>query len=109
MLAESSVYLTAPVGGVEQPDYLNAVVTVETVLSPRELLDRLHEIESDWQRTREVRWGPRTLDLDLILYGARRQRCRALELPLNGVLPCHASEDPPERQLERLRELALIQ
>ena len=66
LLAESSVYSTAPIGGVEQPDYLNAVVIVDTTLSPRELLDRLHDIENAWHRTREVRWGPRTLDLDLI-------------------------------------------
>ena len=68
MLAQSSVYSTAPIGGVEQPDYLNAVVIVDTMLSPRELLDRLHGIENAWHRTREVRWGPRTLDLDLIDY-----------------------------------------
>ena len=66
VLVESSVYCTAPVGGVEQPDYLNSVVLVESSLSPRELLDQMHEIENAWQRTREVRWGPRTLDLDLI-------------------------------------------
>lgn len=68
VLSESSVYVSAPVGGVEQPDYLNSVVTIETSLSPRELLDALHAIENAWHRTREVRWGPRTLDLDLIDY-----------------------------------------
>ena len=68
VLAQSSVYSTAPIGGVEQPDYLNAVVIVDTTLSPPELLDRLHDIENAWHRTREVRWGPRTLDLDLIDY-----------------------------------------
>ena len=68
ILAESSVYSTAPIGGVEQPDYLNAVVIAETSLAPRDLLDALHGIEADWHRTREVRWGPRTLDLDLIDY-----------------------------------------
>ena len=68
VLAESSVYSTAPIGGVEQPDYLNSVVLVESSLTPRQLLDRMHEIENTWHRTREVRWGPRTLDLDLIEY-----------------------------------------
>lgn len=68
LIAQSSVYATAPIGGVEQPDYLNAVVIVETSLSPRELLDALHAIENIWHRTRKVRWGPRTLDLDLIDY-----------------------------------------
>ncbi len=66
VLAESSVYRTAPIGGVDQPDYLNSVVLVESSLSPRELLDQMHVIENAWHRTREVRWGPRTLDLDLI-------------------------------------------
>ena len=66
VLAESSVYRTAPIGGVDQPDYLNSVVLVESSLGPRELLDHMHVIENAWHRTREVRWGPRTLDLDLI-------------------------------------------
>ena len=81
LTAESSVYVTAPVGGVEQPDYLNAVVLAETSLSPRELLDRLHGIENDWQRTREVRWGPRTLDLDLIEYEGASSDDPILTLP----------------------------
>jgi len=68
VIAESSIYSTAPIGGVEQPDYLNAVVIAETSLNPDELLEALHAIENAWHRTREVRWGPRTLDLDLIDY-----------------------------------------
>jgi 2-amino-4-hydroxy-6-hydroxymethyldihydropteridine diphosphokinase len=79
--AESSVYSTAPIGGVEQPDYLNAVVIVDTTLSPRELLDRLHDIENAWHRTREVRWGPRTLDLDLIDYAGVTSDDPELTLP----------------------------
>lgn len=66
VLASSSTYRTAPVGGVKQPDFLNAVAIVETSLSPADLLARLHEVEAAWHRMREVRWGPRTLDLDLI-------------------------------------------
>jgi 2-amino-4-hydroxy-6-hydroxymethyldihydropteridine diphosphokinase len=81
LIAQSSVYSTAPIGGVEQPDYLNAVVIVETTLSPRELLDRLHEIENSWHRTREVRWGPRTLDLDLIEYAGVTSEDPELTLP----------------------------
>ena len=81
VLAESSVYSTAPIGGVEQPDYLNAVVVVDTSLSPHELLDRLHEIENAWHRTREVRWGPRTLDLDLIDYAGVTSGDPELTLP----------------------------
>ena len=64
--AVSRLYSTAPVGVEEQPDFLNAAALVETQLSPAELLDALHHIENVHGRTREVRWGPRTLDLDVI-------------------------------------------
>jgi 2-amino-4-hydroxy-6-hydroxymethyldihydropteridine diphosphokinase len=64
----SPVYETAPVGGPEQPDYLNAVLLARTTLAPRELLDRLHRVEAAFDRVREVRWGPRTLDIDIITY-----------------------------------------
>jgi 2-amino-4-hydroxy-6-hydroxymethyldihydropteridine diphosphokinase len=68
--AASSIYETAPVGGPDQGPYLNAVVALETDLGPAELLAELHRIEADHDRTRDVRWGPRTLDLDLISHGA---------------------------------------
>jgi len=68
--ALSSFHRTAPVGGPTQPDYLNAVLVGQcSALSPDELLHTLHEIEANAGRTREVHWGPRTLDLDLICYG----------------------------------------
>ena len=67
---ESALFDTAPVGGPEgQPDYVNAVVVASTTLSPLSLLHRLHAVERSFGRTREVRWGPRTLDLDLVQYG----------------------------------------
>jgi 2-amino-4-hydroxy-6-hydroxymethyldihydropteridine diphosphokinase len=66
LLAVSHVYSTAPVGGPEQDDYLNAAVLIETELAPHELLALAHRIEADHHRTREVRWGPRTLDIDII-------------------------------------------
>ena len=66
VVAASDVYETDPVGGIEQPVFCNAVVLVRTTLDPHALLDLAHRIEEDWQRTREVRWGPRTLDIDLI-------------------------------------------
>lgn len=69
VVAVSSIYETAPVGGPEQGDYLNAVVVVDTVLDPGTVLDRLLEIERDHGRERQEPGGPRTLDLDLILYG----------------------------------------
>lgn len=65
----SSVVETDPVGGPEQPAYLNAVVTGTTHLAPSSLLAALHDIERAHGRTREILWGPRTLDLDLIQYG----------------------------------------
>lgn len=64
----SPVVETAPVGGPEQPDYLNAVTLLETTLSPLELLAACQQVEAEHGRTRDVRWGPRTLDLDLIVY-----------------------------------------
>ncbi len=64
----SSLINTAPYGGVEQDDFLNGVCAIETVLSPQQLLDALHEIEEQYHRTREIHWGPRTLDLDIIFY-----------------------------------------
>ncbi len=60
--------VTAPYGGVEQDDYLNAVLWADTYHSPERLLDILHGIEADADRVREIRWGPRTLDLDILLY-----------------------------------------
>ncbi len=65
----SPVYSTEPVGGPEQPDYLNAVVAIETDLSPQEVLALANEIENKGQRERTVHWGPRTLDVDVLLYG----------------------------------------
>ena len=65
----STNYETDPVGGPDQPKYLNAVLIAESLLAPHELLEYLLEIESRLGRTREVRWGPRTIDLDLIIYG----------------------------------------
>ena len=59
---------TEPYGGVEQDDFLNACLLLKTLLSPEELLERLHEIEKGAHRERIVRWGPRTLDLDILLY-----------------------------------------
>jgi len=64
--AVSPVYETAPVGGPEQEDFLNAVVLVHTALGPRELLAACQGIEAAHDRVREMRWGPRTLDVDII-------------------------------------------
>jgi len=67
----SSVYRSAAVGPGMQPDYLNAVLLLKTNLSAIDLLDAMHHIESAQGRVRDIHWGPRTLDLDLLLYADR--------------------------------------
>ena len=66
VVAVSPVYETDPVGGPEQADFLNAVVVVETDLTAHALLDLAHAVEARFARVREQRWGPRTLDVDLL-------------------------------------------
>jgi len=68
VLKVSSKYDTKPVGYIEQDDFLNCVAKVETILTPRELLTSLMNIENDLGRVRTLRWGPRTIDLDIILF-----------------------------------------
>jgi 2-amino-4-hydroxy-6-hydroxymethyldihydropteridine diphosphokinase len=68
VVASSRVWESDPVGGPAQPDFLNAVIRILTTLSPRDLLAACHRVESVLGRTREVRWGPRTIDVDLLLY-----------------------------------------
>ncbi|HTR97675.1 MAG TPA: 2-amino-4-hydroxy-6-hydroxymethyldihydropteridine diphosphokinase [Candidatus Acidoferrales bacterium] len=69
MVRASSLYDTEPVGDVEQPNYLNAVAQIDTELAPNQLLWNLLLIEKRLGRERTRRWGPRTIDLDLLLYG----------------------------------------
>jgi 2-amino-4-hydroxy-6-hydroxymethyldihydropteridine diphosphokinase len=66
IVAVSPVFETHPVGGPDQPDFLNAVVVAETLLSPRALLERALDVELMFGRERIERWGPRTLDIDLL-------------------------------------------
>ena len=68
LVGVSSLYESAPVGGPHQDRYLNAVALIETTFSPHQLLGALHEIEAGAGRVRRERWGPRTLDLDLLVY-----------------------------------------
>jgi 2-amino-4-hydroxy-6-hydroxymethyldihydropteridine diphosphokinase len=77
----SSVEETAPLGPVPQGPYLNQMVVLETALEPRELLVELHAIEAARGRERRVRWGPRTLDLDIVRYGTRTLTAPDLVLP----------------------------
>jgi 2-amino-4-hydroxy-6-hydroxymethyldihydropteridine diphosphokinase len=68
----SRVWETTPVGGPPQPDYLNAVLRVETDLSARDLLDAAHRVEARLGRVRTERWGARTIDVDILLYDEER-------------------------------------
>jgi len=77
----SPVYETVPVGGPPQPDYLNAVVLAEVTISSRDLLDRLHEVEAAFDRVRLVRWGPRTIDIDIITVAGEHSDDPDLTLP----------------------------
>ena len=77
----STNHETDPVGGPEQPKYLNAIAIAETELDPRELLIIMLEIENRLGREREVHWGPRTIDLDLIVFGDEVIDSEVLVLP----------------------------
>ncbi|MCW2917686.1 MAG: 2-amino-4-hydroxy-6-hydroxymethyldihydropteridin epyrophosphokinae [Actinomycetia bacterium] len=68
-VALSPVYETAPWGGIEQPDFLNVVVMADTRIPPETLLDRVLSIEDSMRRERVIRWGPRTLDIDIVTFG----------------------------------------
>lgn len=81
VIAMSSYYSTKPVGGPEQPDYINAVCILESDLPAMDLLSLLHGIEKSLGRERLEKRGPRTIDLDLIQYGALLSSAAELELP----------------------------
>ncbi|WP_436855922.1 2-amino-4-hydroxy-6-hydroxymethyldihydropteridine diphosphokinase [Staphylococcus caeli] len=65
----SPIYETEPVGFVDQPQFLNQCIEIETSLAPHDLLKECLDVEQQLHRVREVRWGPRTLDVDILLYG----------------------------------------
>jgi len=69
ILSSSSFYKSPPLGPQDQPDFINCVVKLETDLTAHILLEALQEIENQHGRKREIRWGPRTLDLDILLFG----------------------------------------
>jgi len=86
MLAASSLYRSPPMGPADQPDYINAVVALETALSAHSLLDALQAIEQAHGRVRgPQRWGPRSLDLDVLLYGREIINDQRLTIPHPGI------------------------
>ena len=80
-VAVSSVYETEPVGGPDQGPYLNAVVLGVTQLEPEDLLTAVHRIEDELGRVREVHWGPRTVDIDILAYGREVWNTEQLVIP----------------------------
>jgi len=85
LVAVSSVEETAPLGAMAQPPYLNHMVALDTALAPEALLRYLQRIERSLGQVRGVRWGARTIDLDLVRHGERRMRSATLELPHPGL------------------------
>jgi len=98
---ESSIEETQALGPVVQGPFLNQMVAIETELSPRELLDHLHDIEQRAGRERTVRWGPRTLDLDIVLFDHQTVQDADLSVPHPALT------DRPfwQRELAELRSL----
>ncbi len=103
LLAASAIEETAAVGGpAGQGPYLNQMVVADTTLDPGRFLKLLHKIEDDNGRVRAERWGPRTLDLDIVRFGTRRLRDPDLKIP-HPELP---NRDWWQREIEELDRLA---
>ena len=86
LVAASSLYRSAPFGGIEQPDFVNAAAALLTQLGPGELLDELQGIETRQGRERgDTRWGPRVLDLDLLVHGAAVVDQAGIRVPHPGI------------------------
>lgn len=96
--ASSAVEETAPLGGLDQPMYLNQMLALDTTLGPEAFLAACHQIEADAGRTRRDRWESRILDLDLVSYGALEIRSDAVVLPHPGL----STRDFWQRQLNQL-------
>jgi 2-amino-4-hydroxy-6-hydroxymethyldihydropteridine diphosphokinase len=83
--AVSSFYGNPPMGPVDQPDYVNAVVKISTAMSAPNLLQFLQSIEQKQKRTKLIKWGPRTIDLDILLYGSQQINLPNLVIPHRGL------------------------
>lgn len=81
IITASAVYKTAPWGNTHQPDFYNQVIGIDSTLTPDELLEGIQEIEKLLGRTREVKWGPRIIDIDILLWGARTMKTPHLTIP----------------------------
>ncbi|MGB0467379.1 MAG: 2-amino-4-hydroxy-6-hydroxymethyldihydropteridine diphosphokinase [Pontibacterium sp.] len=81
LVIHSSLYRSDPVGPQDQPDFINAVAALDTTLEAHCLLNQLQQLEQQHRRIRERHWGPRTLDLDLLLYGNQQINSQRLTVP----------------------------
>ncbi|MDB4898136.1 MAG: 2-amino-4-hydroxy-6-hydroxymethyldihydropteridine pyrophosphokinae [Firmicutes bacterium] len=124
LLRVSSVYETAPQGKTDQPSFLNVAVQVETTLEPLALLARIQAVEQGLGRVRTVRWGPRTVDIDMLLYGGQVFAEPALELPhprmlerafvliplleVDPLVSLPATGEPLQLYLDRLPDQAVV-
>lgn len=85
LLAKSSIFETAPIGFTDQDSFLNQVLWVQTKATASELLEQALDIETQLDRTRKVKWGPRTIDIDLLLYESEIIKEEKLILPHPGI------------------------
>ena len=99
VVAQSAMLLTKPWGKTDQPDFSNMVIAVETTLPPLELLDACLAIEHDMGRVRDIRWGPRRIDIDVVAY-------ERLELDLERLHVPHRHAHERDFVLDPLREIA---
>jgi 2-amino-4-hydroxy-6-hydroxymethyldihydropteridine diphosphokinase len=86
VIKSSSLYITKPVGLVEQDNFINAVIEVSSSFSPHELLLKLQQVEQMHKRVRDIKWGPRTLDCDLLYYQDKILSDKILTLPHKEIL-----------------------
>ena len=111
---QSSIYETAPIGYTDQPNFLNLCLEIETELSPQQLLKHCLDIEQQLHRVREIRWGPRTLDIENLLYSdniietdnlsiphPRMQERAFVLIPLNDI----ASDKKDPRLNQKIHDL----
>ncbi|MBN2651945.1 MAG: 2-amino-4-hydroxy-6-hydroxymethyldihydropteridine diphosphokinase [Spirochaetales bacterium] len=86
ILATSSIYETLPIGPADQDNFWNLCIKAETTLSPRKLLSKCQRVEKRLKRKREIFWGPRTIDVDIIYFGNLKIRNKHLTIPHNEIL-----------------------
>ncbi len=86
ILKKSGLYETSPIGYVEQDLFLNAVIKIETDFSEREILKIINKIENELDRKREIRWGPRTIDIDILIFSDKKINETDLIIPHKEML-----------------------